>query len=172
MNNDENFISEIKISISKDRVMSSELLTLDLRFKIEGKIREAFDQKNWERAYDKHDNTFRITIQLEVRSGRRTILATKFVRKAALFWTRNPKIPYRIWTSIIKDEATLYPSNTEEARSLLFNINKTIEFDSKILKIGNNKIAVSITVSWGKHVYTEPVKISNRSETLEVSRAA
>ena len=49
--------------------MNSELLTLDLRFKIEGKIREVFDQKNWERAYDKHDNSFRVTIQLEVRSG-------------------------------------------------------------------------------------------------------
>ncbi|MGA8404366.1 MAG: hypothetical protein WB664_06065, partial [Nitrososphaeraceae archaeon] len=61
---------------------------------------------------------------------------------------------------------------TEEARSLLFNIDKSIELDSKTLKIGDNKITVSITVSWGKHVYTEPVKISNKSEALKVSRNA
>ncbi len=170
MKNDENFISDIEISPSKDRVISSELLTLDLRFKIEGKIKEAFVQKNWERAYDKHDNMFRLTIYLEVRSGRRSLLTTKFVTKAALFWTRNPKIPYRIWTSIIKDETTLYPTSVEEARSLLFNINKTIELDSKILNVGNNRIGVSITVSWGKHVYTEPGKVSNKSKTLEVNR--
>lgn len=172
MNKDENFVSDIQISLSKDSVMTSGLLMLDLRFKIEGKIREVFDQKNWERAYDKHDNSFRVTIQLEVRSGRRTVLATKFVRKASLFWTRNPRIPYRIWATIIKDEGTLIPSSTEEARSLLFNIDKSIELDSKTLKLGDNKITVSITVSWGKHVYTEPVKISNKSEALKVTRDA
>ena len=82
MNRDENFISDIQLSPSKDGFMSSGLLVLDLRFKIEGKIREVFDQKNWERAYDRHDNSFRVTIQLEVRAGRRTVLTTKFVRKA------------------------------------------------------------------------------------------
>jgi hypothetical protein len=50
LNKDENFISDIQISLSKDSVMTSGLLTLDLRFKVEGKIREVFDQKNWERA--------------------------------------------------------------------------------------------------------------------------
>ena len=45
LNKDENFISDIQLSLSKDSGMTSGLLTLDLRFKIEGEKREVFDQK-------------------------------------------------------------------------------------------------------------------------------
>src|SRR2546421_321372 len=77
--------------------------------------------------YNIHDNAFRMTIEVDLKSGRKTILPLKFIRKAVLFWTRSPKIPYRIWVSIIKDDIPFYPSTVEEARSLLFDVNKVIE---------------------------------------------
>ncbi|HJS82022.1 MAG TPA: hypothetical protein VJ742_04220, partial [Nitrososphaera sp.] len=70
---DSSFIADANFSKSQDSVKADQPLTLSLSFKIQGSIREAFSQKNWERAYNKHDNGFRLTIQVDVKSGRKTI---------------------------------------------------------------------------------------------------
>jgi hypothetical protein len=166
------FIAGATLEKSQDSVKSGQPLTLSLSFKVDGGIREAFSQKNWERAYNKHDNGFRMTIEVDLKSGRRTVMPIKFVRKAALFWTRNPKIPFRIWVSIVKDDAPFYPLVEEEAKSLLFDVNKVIELSGSDLDSGNQKLYADIKVSWGKHNYTEPGEIKTRSNEVELMRAA
>src|ERR671938_304412 len=164
---DSSFIAETALTKSQDSVKAGQPLTLSLSFKVQGAIREAFNQKNWERAYNKHDNGFRMTIKVDIKSGRRTIVPVKFVRKAALFWTRNPKIPHRIWVSIVKDETPYYPLAIEEAKSLLFDVNKVIELNGSDLASGIHKLHADIRVSWGKHEYTEPTEIKGRSNEVE-----
>ena len=144
-------------------------LTLDLGFNVDGLIREIFSQKNWERAYDKHDNAFRLSVLLDVKVDGKSIDKIKFVRKAVLFWTRNPKLSYRVWISIIKDETPHYPLTIEEAKSLLFDVNKTIEIQRNDLAKGENEIKIDITVSWGRHNYTEPVELHAQTETIKVN---
>ena len=169
---DGSFITEAILSKSQGSVKFDQPLTLSLSFKVDGTIRQAFDQKNWERAYNKHDNGFRMTIEVDLKSGRRTIVPVKFVRKAALFWTRNPKIPHRIWVSIVKDETPYYPLAIEEAKSLLFDVNKVIELNGSDLASGIHKLHAEIRVSWGKHEYTEPTEIKGRSNEVELVRVA
>src|ERR687889_275420 len=161
-------IVDAKLSRLQDKVKKDESLTLSLSFKIQGNIREVFDQKNWERAYNIHDNVFRITIEISLKEGRKAILQNKFVRKATLFWTRSPKIPFRIWISIIKDDTPFYPITVDEARSLLFDINKLIELNSDNLKRGSHKLSIDIKVSWGKHYYTNSTNIKGRSNTVDI----
>jgi hypothetical protein len=168
----DSFIAGATLEKSQDSVKSGQPLTLSLSFKIEGAVREVFTQKNWERAYNKHDNGFRMTIEVDIKSGRKTIMPLKFVRKAALFWTRNPKIPYRIWVSIVKDEAPFYPLTEEEAKSLLFDVNKVIELSGSDLDSGAQKLYADIRVSWGKHAYTESAEIKGRSNEIELMRVA
>jgi hypothetical protein len=168
----DSFIAGATLAKSQDSVRSGQPLTLSLSFRIEGSIRESFTQKNWERAYNKHDNGFRMTIEVNVKSGRKTIMPIKFVRKAALFWTRNPKIPFRIWVSIVKDDAPFYPLTEEEARSLLFDVNKVIELSGSDLDSGAQKLYADIRVSWGKHDYSEPTEIRSRSNEIELMRVA
>jgi hypothetical protein len=163
-------ISDIKIVSSHDSIRSNEILTLSLSFNIDGSIRENFSQKNWERAYDKHDNGFRLTISLDLKVGRNSVDKAKFVRKAVLFWTRNPKLSYRVWVSVIKDETPHYPLTIEEAKSLLFDVTKTMELDSNKLKEGENEIHVSIKVSWGKHLYTDPFELHGETKVVKVKR--
>lgn len=163
-------ISDIKIGSSHDSIKSNEILTLSLSFNIDGSIRENFSQKNWERAYDKHDNGFRLTISLDLKVGRNSVDKAKFVRKAVLFWTRNPKLSYRVWVSVIKDETPHYPLTIEEAKSLLFDVTKTMELDSNKLKEGQNEIHVSIKVSWGKHLYTDPFELHGETKVVKVKR--
>ncbi len=161
-------ISDIKLGTPHKSIGSNAILTLDLGFNINGLIREIFSQKNWERAYDKHDNAFRLTVFLDVRAGGKSIEKIKFVRKAVLFWTRNPKLSYRVWISIIKEETPYYPLTIEEAKSLLFDVTKTIELQSNNLQKGENEIHVDIAVSWGKHLYTEPIELHGQTETIKV----
>ena len=163
-------ISDIKLGTSHYSIRSNETLTLSLSFNIDGLIREIFSQKNWEKAYDKHDNAFRLSVLLDVRAGRKFIDKIKFVRKAILFWTRNPKLSYRIWISVIKDETPYYPLTVEEAKSLLFDVTKTIELESNNLKKGENQIQIDITVSWGRHLYTEPFELHGQTEIVKVNK--
>jgi hypothetical protein len=168
----DSFIAGATLGKSQDSVRSGQPLTLSLSFKVEGEVREAFTQKNWERAYNKHDNGFRVTIEVDIKSGRKTVMPIKFTRKAALFWTRNPKIPFRIWVSIVKDDAPFYPLEEEEARSLLFDVNKVIELSGNDLDSGAQKLYADIRVSWGKHTYTEPMEIKGRSNEIDLMRVA
>jgi len=170
LTNKGSIIEDAVLSKSQDKLKASEILTLSVSFKMTGEIREVFNQKNWERAYNKHDNAFRMTIEVDLKSGRKTILPLKFIRKAILFWTRSPRIPYRIWVSIIKDDIPFYPLTVEEARSLLFDVNKVIEVNGNDLNSGSNYLVTNIRVRWGKHNYTEPTTISARSNVIEVTR--
>ena len=164
-------IVDAKLSRLQDKEKKGESLTLSLSFKIQGNIREVFDQKNWERAYNIHDNVFRITIEISLKDGRKAVLQNKFVRKAILFWTRSPKIPFRIWVSIIKDDTPFYPTSVDEAKSLLFDINKLIELSDYDLKRGSRKFSTDIKVSWGKHFYTNPTVITGRSNAVSIIRS-
>ena len=168
----DSFIDSATLAKSQESVRPDQPLTLSLSFRIQGSIREAFSQKNWERAYNKHDKGFIMKIEIDLKSGRRRIALIKLVRKAALFWTRNPKIPYRIWVSIVKDDTPFYPLTEEEAKSLLFDVNKVIELKGSDLHSGTHKLYTDVKVSWGKHVYTQPNEIKGRSNDIELVRVA
>lgn len=145
-----------------------ELLTLVLSFKIDGNIREVFNPKMWETAYDKHDTVFRMSIAIALKVERTKIFLTKITRKAPMFWTRSPKIPFRIWLSIIRDNTPFYPVTIEEAKSLLLDVNKIIEIDTNNLDRGNHRMYADINVSWGRHHYTEAEEITNVSNIIDV----
>lgn len=164
------YLSDIRLEKSQDGTRPDQPLALNLSFKINGAIREAFTQKNWERAYNKHDNVFRMTVEVKLKSGRKTILPAKFIRKAALFWTRNPKIPHRIWVSIVKDDSPHYPLSVSEAQVLLFDVNRTIELELKEIESGVNTLIADVKVSWGKHEYTEPAEIAGKSNEVKLTR--
>ena len=168
----DSFIDSATLAKSQESVRPDQPLTLSLSFRIQGSIRETFSQKNWERAYNKHDKGFIMKIEIDLKSGRRRIALIKLVRKAALFWTRNPKIPYRIWVSIVKDDTPFYPLTEEEAKSLLFDVNKVIELKGSDLNSGTHKLYTDIKVSWGKYVYTQANEIKGRSNNIELMRIA
>ncbi len=171
LNKNESFITDLNLKKSQDKPTIGDSIALSLNFTIKGNIREIFTQKNWEKAYNKHDNVFRLTIKLEVKNNGQTIDSKKLIRKAILFWTRNPKISHRIWITIVKDESPHYPLEEEEARNLLFDFQKNIEIEASKLGVGKNKISVTINLSWGKHEYIEKNQITKESNIEEIEIA-
>jgi hypothetical protein len=162
-----NKIENPQLSTSLKEVKPNEQVAFRIDFKIEGKIRQVFDQKNWERAYNLHDNIFRIKIDVDLNAGGKKLLHSGSFHKASLFWTRNPKLPYRIWSLIVKDDTTFYPSSIEEVKSLLFDVEKEIIVNASQFDLGKHEIHAQIGVWWGKHQYTVPCKL--KAKTNKVS---
>jgi hypothetical protein len=169
LNSRGNFISETKLETVQEKEESTNVGQLRLSFSITGTIRSTFNQSSWERAYNKHDNSFRLKIRIAIKINNQTILTKEYVRKAVLFWTRNPKIPFRIWIFIVQEDMPLYPLSVEEAQSLMFDLNKTIEVDGvRRGKSKNGEIYAEIRVSWGRHEFTEPVELLAKSNSTRL----
>jgi len=164
-----NFISETKLETVHENEESGNVGQLRLSFSIAGTIRSAFNQSSWEKAYNKHDNSFRLKIRIDLKMSDQAMLTKEYVRKAVLFWTRNPKVPFRIWIFIVQEDVPLYPLSVEEAQSLMFDVNKIIEVNGD--QRGSSKdgdIHAEIRVSWGRHDFTEPVEISVKSNSTRL----
>jgi hypothetical protein len=51
-------------------------------------------------------------------------------------------------------------------------VNKVIELSGSDLNSGSHKLHAEITVSWGKHDFTEPTEIKGKSNELDLMRVA
>jgi hypothetical protein len=169
LNEEKDSLENIVLSKINNQNKSNDLISFSLSLKINGRIRKIFSQSLWEKAYNKFDNTFRITINVDLKSGNKILHSIKFVKKAVFFWTRNPRIPYRIWIFIVKDDSPFYPETEEEAKSLLFDIEKIIELKPSIITKKTNKIYAHVTISWGKHNFTNPTKLQGKSNIEEIT---
>ena len=164
-----NSLDNIVLTNITSKTISNELLlSFNVGLKINGKIRELFKQSLWEKAYNKFDNTFRITINVDLKSKNKVIYSVKFVRKAVFFWTRNPKIQHRIWIFIVKDDTPFYPESEEEAKSLLFDLDKVVELKISSITEKVSTLYADVSVSWGKHNFTEPTKLVGRSNEEKI----
>ena len=163
MSQSKNSLENIEFRKIKEDFSKNESLQFHLSLKLNGNIREIFNPNTWEKAYNKFDNTLRLVFHVEIKSGRNTLYSINFVRKAILFWTRNPKIPYRIWITVVIDDMPFYPTSVEEAKSLLFDIEKNIIFENTTLSPGSYDVFANISVSWEKHRYIDQQKLKERS---------
>ncbi|HET6730755.1 MAG TPA: hypothetical protein VFH04_04080 [Nitrososphaeraceae archaeon] len=169
LNHGGNFISKAKLEDLQTSPAKSRIILFRLSFSIGGTIRSAFNQACWERAYKKHDNSFRVKIRVVLKMNDRNILEQEFIRKAVIFWTRNPKIPFKIWVFIIQEDVPMYPLSIQEVQSLMFDVNKTLEINGNELeKLGHSRIHADVRVSWGRHDFTEPVQLSSKSNSIRV----
>jgi len=173
----ESYISGTKLMPSVSRVKINEPLTLDLQFKVDGRIREVFNQQIWTDAYNKHDSVFRMKYAIKVQTGsvkkRDVVEPIKFVRKASFYWSRNPKLPplppsKKIWAMIVIDDRPNLPDSVEQARSLIFDIKRSIELIGSSIGKGKHKLVARVSASWGRHLFTEPMEVEAKSNTVEI----
>ena len=92
----ESKISEIVLVKSKEEYSSDENIEINVQFSVQGDIRKSFNEANWTKAYNNNDVSMKLKYGVKLTSGgfRKKGLG-KIVdsyRKAAIFWTRNPKL--------------------------------------------------------------------------------
>lgn len=141
-----------------------------------GALREAWNEKNWEKAYNKHDNVFKLKYEVKLYTGglrkREIGKPQDTYRKAAIFWTRNPKLTQiaerKIWVQIAKNFEPFIPRTQTEAQEMLFDFDEKMEFGASELGEGKHKIGAEVFVSWLKHDYTESFSEKAHSEEIEI----
>jgi len=174
---DDSRIERIMLNASKSRIRSDEPLRLDVSFSVDGRIRSVFNRETWLYAYDNHDNVFRVkyTITLKASERGRSIEPITFLRKASLYWSRDPTIePYppekKVWVMIVIDGDSILPRSVEEAQSLLFDVNRVIDTFSlgRVLGRGIHDVYAEVKASWGKHTYTDAKELRARSDSVSI----
>ncbi|MDG7053869.1 MAG: hypothetical protein JRZ95_00910, partial [Nitrososphaerota archaeon] len=127
-----NNISDISLDKKKNEFSSDDIVTIDVKFSIQGKLREAFNEKNWTKAYNKNDNLFKLKYRVKLHTaGIRKHELGKSIdtyRKASIFWTRNPKLvnpmkKKRVWVQVAKNFEPFIRLTEEEVRQELSKFN-------------------------------------------------
>ena len=174
----ESKISEILLVDGKNQYASSDTIEINVQFSIEGDIRNSFNEANWTKAYNNNDVSFKLKYGVKLTSGGfRKKEIGKIIdtyRKAAIFWTRNPKLvnPHkdrRIWVQVAKNFEPFIRLSEEEVRQELFDFNEKFIIKASDLGPGKHKIEAEVFASWQKHDYTESDSIKNNSKEIEVT---
>ena len=173
----ENHLSELDLVKSKEEFKQDEEVTINVKFSIQGALREAFNEKNWTQAYNKNDNLFKLKYGIKLVSGglRKHEIGKSIdtYRKASIFWTRNPKLvnpmkERKIWVQVAKNFEPFIKLSEEEVRSELFDFDEKISFKASELGVGKHKVSAEAWVSWQKHDYTDPVSLKSHGKEIQV----
>jgi hypothetical protein len=171
-------ISDISLINDKEQYSSNDTIEISVQFSIEGDIRNAFNEANWTKAYNNNDVSFKLKYGIKLTSGgfrKKEVGKTiDTYRKAAIFWTRNPKLvnPHkdrRIWVQVSKNFEPFIRLSEEEVRQELFDFNEKILIKASDLGSGKHKIGADVFASWQKHDYTESDSIKNNSKEIEIT---
>lgn len=178
LNLDKSNISDISLTKSKDVFSLDDDIDVDVKFSVQGDLREAFNEKNWTKAYNKNDNLFKLKYGVKLLSGgvrkREIGKPIDSYRKASIFWTRNPKLvnpvkKKRVWVQIAKNFEPFIRLTEEEVRQELFDFEEKIIFKASELGTGKHKLGAEAFVSWQKHDYTEPFSTKSHAGEIEIN---
>ena len=170
-------IPEIMLSCGAVQFSANDTIPVVVSFSVLGGIRDAFNEENWTKAYDKNDNTFKMKYGIKIHSGgikKRVVGQVDTYRKASIFWTRNPKLTNpmkdkRVWVQVAKNFTPHIKLSQEEVQQELFDFEETINVKASEIGTGEHQISAEAYVSWNKHDYTDSDKTSNSSKNYKIT---
>ena len=174
---EKNYLSDISLTKDKEEFSEKDDIAIDVKFSIQGDLREAFNEKNWTKAYNNNDNLFKLKYGIKLVSGgiRKHDIGNPIdtYRKASIFWTRNPKLvnpmkERRIWVQVAKNFEPFIRLSEDEVKSELFDFDEKIIFRASELGAGNHKVGAEAYVSWQKHDYTESFSTKSHAKEIEI----
>ena len=170
-------ISNLSLVKDKDVHSVDDSITLNVKFSLNGDVRNAFNEKNWTEAYEKNDNQFKLKYGIKlISSGLRKhdiIKPIDTYRKAAIFWTRNPKLvnpmkEKRIWAQVAKNFEPIIKLTEEDVQKELFDFDEPLILSAAELGKGKHKVSAEVFASWNTHTYIEKNEEKMHSEEIEI----
>tara|TARA_B100001765_G_scaffold143577_1_gene91242 strand:+ start:500 stop:1033 length:534 start_codon:yes stop_codon:yes gene_type:complete len=170
-------ISNLNLVKDKDAYSIDDSITLNVKFSLNGELRNAFNEKNWTEAYEKNDNQFKLKYGIKlISSGLRKhdiIKPIDTYRKAAIFWTRNPKLvnpmkEKRIWVQVAKNFEPIIKLTEEDVQKELFDFDEPVILNASDLGKGKHKVGAEVFASWNTHTYIEKNEETVRSKEIEI----
>ena len=171
-------ISNLELIKDKDDYTVDDDITVNVKFSLTGKVRDAFNEENWNIAYDKFDNQFKLKYGIKLVSGgiRKHNVGKPIntYRKASIFWTRNPKLvnpmkEKKIWVQVAKNFEPFIRLTVEDTQKELFNFDESIIFKASELGSGKHKVGAEVFVSWNKHEYIERDEEKMNVDGIEIN---
>ena len=171
-------ISDLELIKDKDDYTVDDDITVNVKFSLTGKVRDAFNEENWNIAYDKFDNQFKLKYGIKLVSGglRKHNVGKPIdtYRKASIFWTRNPKLvnpmkERKIWVQVAKNFEPFIRLTVEDTQKELFDFDESIIFKASELGSGKHKIGTEVFVSWNKHEYIERDEEKMNADEIEIN---
>ena len=172
-----NHIGDVELVKLKEEYSEDETVTINVKFAVQGDIREAFNEKNWTDAYNNNDNLFKMKYGIKIISGgfrkKEVGKAVDSYRKASIFWTRNPKLvnpmkEKRVWVQVAKNFVPYIRLTEEEVRQELFDFDETFTFKASELGKGEHKIGAEVFTSWQKHDYIDADNTKNSAKDIQL----
>ena len=170
-------ISDLNLVKDKDVYASGDSITINVKFLLNGDVRNSFTEKNWTDAYEKNDNQFKLKYGIKlVSSGIRKHDIVKPIdtyRKASIFWTRNPKLvnpmkEKRIWVQVAKNFEPIIKLTEEDVQKELFDFDEPLILSAAELGKGKHKVSAEVFASWNTHTYIEKNEEKMHSEEIEI----
>ena len=170
-------ISDLNLVKDKDVYASGDSITINVKFLLNGDVRNSFTEKNWTDAYEKNDNQFKLKYGIKlVSSGLRKHEVVKPIdtyRKASIFWTRNPKLvnpmkEKRIWVQVAKNFEPIIKLTEEDVQKELFDFDEPVILNASDLGQGKHKVSAEVFASWNKHAYVDKNEEKTHSEEIEI----
>lgn len=163
-------IASPKLMTDKKSYSSDDTIIANLGFGIVGGLREAFHPDVWTVAWEDYDKILNLTFRtsLLVRRGpisRRLGQASKLVRKASFYWSRDPDLPYRIWAMIMPEDGgpPRIPLNVEDAKAKMLDFTQTFEVPASQLGTGKHTLSAQAEAKWPRRSFIEKGMASGKA---------
>jgi hypothetical protein len=165
----------VRLITDKKSYSPGETVTANLRFRVVGGLREAFQPDVWTVAWEDSDKILRLTMRMSmgVQRGpftRKLAEIKKEVRKASFYWSRDPDLPYRIWAMVVPEDGgpPMIPRSVEDAKKEMLDVEKTFGFPASVLGSGRHGLVGSAHASWGRRSFMEKGSASSKSKPLVI----
>ena len=161
-------ISNLRMECGRESYTRDEDVLLKVKFSVLGEGRDAFNEENWTRSYNSNDVAIKIKYGIRLTTGgihkKELGRVIDSYRKAAIFWTRNPKLvnpmkDRRIWVQVAKNFTPIIGLSEEEVRKELFDFEEKYVIKAQELGLGTHKIGGDAYVSWHKHHFLDKTRI-------------
>ncbi len=171
-------LEDVMLISEKKEYPRDDTVVLNLGFRVVGGLREAFNPDVWTVAWEDFDKTMRLTTKTEiVRSKgpfrKRLSDPMKEVRKASLYWSRDPDLPYRIWPLVVPEDGgpPKIPLNVEDAKSKMFDFVKKFDLSAGSLGGGSHALSAVASVWWGRRSYIEKGRAVGKARPVVIKVA-
>ncbi len=171
----ETAITNVLLIPERNNYSLDEDIVLSYSFRLKGGLREAFRPDVWTIAWEDYDKFIRLHYYVELRErtvfGSRKVAETgKRVRKATFYWSRDPDLPYRIWTMIVPEDggAPIIPTGVDDAKSRMFDFEGKFRISSSVLGRGNHKLYIDARVKWFRRSFIEKGSVESKSKFAEI----
>lgn len=165
----------MKLTPESRNFKRDDTVRVHLGYRILGGLRESFIPDVWTVAWEDNDKLARLvmTSSLKKSGPLGATLATtgKEVRRAKFYWSRDPDLPYRIWTAIIHEDgsAPIIPTSVEDAKSKYLDVEKVFEIPASSLGVGTVKLSASVEIRWGRRSYLEKGSASGKTPAIQIT---